>query len=66
MAGFLAGSLTAGLVAFGFWGWIAPLCKSSEPVWTWENGILGGWAGLGMLSLVAAIVGGIAEALGRR
>ncbi|KIJ33522.1 hypothetical protein M422DRAFT_783113 [Sphaerobolus stellatus SS14] len=63
LAGFLAASLTAGLIAFGFWGWVAPLCASSTAVWTWDDEIVGGWLGLGVLSLVSAVIGGVAEAL---
>ncbi|KAF8576781.1 hypothetical protein K439DRAFT_1536138 [Ramaria rubella] len=62
LAGFIAASLTSGIVAFGFWGWLAPV-RGSEAVWTWDNPVVGGWFGLGMLSVATAIVGGVVEAL---
>ncbi|KAF8512735.1 hypothetical protein BU17DRAFT_53876 [Hysterangium stoloniferum] len=62
LAGFIAASITAGAIAFGFWGWIAPMA-SSETTWTWDHKALGGWMGLGLLSIVSALVGGVAEAL---
>ncbi|HEV7738416.1 MAG TPA: hypothetical protein VGO47_13720 [Chlamydiales bacterium] len=64
LAGFIAASLTAGLITFSFWGWIAPL-RSSEAVWTWDHGKFGGWTGLSILSIFSALVGGMAEALGK-
>jgi diacylglycerol kinase (CTP) len=63
LAGFIAASITAGAIVFGFWGWIAPMANR-ETSWTWDHKILGGWAGLSFLSVVSALVGGVAEALG--
>jgi len=62
VAGFIAASITAGAIAFGFWGWIAPIA-SSEATWTWDHKVLGGWVGLSLFSIVSALVGGVAEAL---
>ncbi|GJJ16116.1 hypothetical protein Clacol_010395 [Clathrus columnatus] len=64
LAGFLAASLTAGAIAFGFWGWIVPMREEfTSPIWTWDHKVWGGWVGLGLLSLATALIGGIAEAL---
>ncbi|KAF8462477.1 hypothetical protein JB92DRAFT_3136745 [Gautieria morchelliformis] len=62
LAGFIAASLTSGAIALSFWGWLAPI-RDSEPIWTWDNHQFGGWSGLGLLSSVTALIGGVAEAL---
>lgn len=74
LAGFLAGSLTGVIIAAGFWGSLASI-GDVAPVWTWEGGVTGthigdaggvlaGWIGLTVISLVSGIVSGVAEALG--
>lgn len=63
MAGFIAASLTAGAVACGFWGWLAPM-RHADAAWNWDDEVLGGWAGLGVLSVVTGLIAGVAEALG--
>ena len=63
LAGFIAASLTSGAAALSFWGWLAPI-RGSQAVWTWDHEQLGGWLGLGLLSGVSAVVGGVVEALG--
>jgi len=76
VAGFIAGSLTGAVIAGGFWG-VYGRSGNIEPVWTWEDGIAGtsvgtgaeasgvlvGWLGLGVISVVSGLVSGIAEAL---
>jgi diacylglycerol kinase (CTP) len=93
LAGFLAASVTGGLVAAAFWGSIAPSVGRGELIWTWNDGVAecgksflgdivgdtirsgmnslgwepvhtGGWAGLGVIGIVAGLVSGVAEALG--
>jgi diacylglycerol kinase (CTP) len=63
LAGFIAASLTSGVVALGVWGWLAPI-RGTAAVWAWNNTQFGGWLGLGLLSGVAAVIGGVTEALG--
>jgi diacylglycerol kinase (CTP) len=63
LAGFIAASLTAGAIAFGFWGWLAPI-RRSDAVWKWGDDVLTGWIGLSVLSVVTGLIGGISEALG--
>lgn len=37
-----------------------------DVAWAWDHHrVLGGWAGLGLLSLFSALVSGVAEALGK-
>jgi diacylglycerol kinase (CTP) len=47
-AGFLAATITGGLIAIGFFGWIAPFRSSGLLSWTWEGGVqdpaMHGWA----------------------
>lgn len=62
LAGFVAASVTAGVIALGFWGWLAPV-RHAEATWKWEDDVLGGWIGLGLLSTVTGLIAGIAEAL---
>jgi len=78
LAGFIAATLTGSAVAFGFWGYIAPLRTSgSEMTWSWDDGVrriaesgevtslgAGGVFGLIAISVVSGLVSGIAEALG--
>ncbi|KAF8989482.1 hypothetical protein BDQ17DRAFT_1256805 [Cyathus striatus] len=66
LAGFLAATATGALVALGFWGYIAPVREGVS--WSLANGIFGsgalaGWAGLAVVSVVAGVVSGVAEAL---
>ncbi len=68
MAGFIAGTVTGALVAAGFWGWIGPV-GNIDPTWTLGGGVagtgvLGGWVGLSVVSLVTGLVSGVSEALG--
>lgn len=70
VAGFIAGTLTGAAVIAGFWGWAADK-GVAEPLWTWDHGLVGaragsvgGWAGLGVISLVGGLISGVAEALG--
>lgn len=54
----------------GFWGWLAPLrFAGQDSSWTWEGGIwntgCGGLVGLAIISVVAGLVTGVAEALGK-
>jgi len=62
LAGFIAASVTAGAVALGFWGWLAPV-RHSEATWNWDDDVLGGWIGLGLLSVATGLIAGVAEAL---
>lgn len=40
LAGFLAASATGAAIAFGFWGWIAPLRNGGADVtWSWNSGV---------------------------
>ncbi|EPQ50310.1 hypothetical protein GLOTRDRAFT_50706 [Gloeophyllum trabeum ATCC 11539] len=39
LAGFLAASLTGGVVAAGFWRWVAPV-RAADASWTWEEGVI--------------------------
>ncbi|KAH6910847.1 hypothetical protein BKA70DRAFT_1424514 [Coprinopsis sp. MPI-PUGE-AT-0042] len=68
VAGFVAASVTGGAIAMGFWGWLAPLrFGGQDSSWTWEGGIwgtgCGGLLGLAIISVVAGLVTGVAEAL---
>lgn len=68
VAGFIAGSITGALITAGFWGWIGPL-GNADPMWSLEGGVAGtgvlmGWLGLGLISVVGGIISGVAEALG--
>lgn len=85
LAGFIAAAITGAVIAFGFWGLVAPV--RNDLTWTWNNGVLaspsapasvlpalgitgsglagaGGFLGLGVISIVAGFVSGVAEALG--
>ena len=72
VAGFIAASVTGGLIAVGFWGWVAPLRSYANDVsWTWDQGLsgttsamFGGWFGLGLIGVASALISGVAEALG--
>ena len=72
LAGFVAAAVTGAAVAFGFWGFVAPLRAGGRDItWAWEGGVrnaagtgLGGGVGLVVLSVVAGIVSAVAEALG--
>lgn len=66
--GFFAASVTGALIAFGFWGWLAPMRQLDQALsWSWEGGINGagcaGLWGLLRLSLFTGLVTGVAEAL---
>jgi CDP-diglyceride synthetase len=77
LAGFIAATVTGALIAFTFWGWVAPVrFAGSECTWGWDRGVqpassvyssstTGGWTGLGAISAVAGLVSGVAEALGK-
>jgi len=41
LAGFLAASITGGLAAAAFWGYIAPSVNYTEIIWTWDKGASG-------------------------
>ncbi|KAJ3549084.1 hypothetical protein NM688_g5220 [Phlebia brevispora] len=67
VAGFIAGSVTGALITAGFWGGLSTL-GNIQPVWSWNSGITGtgvlaGWMGLGIISVVAGVISGVAEAL---
>ena len=80
LAGFLAASVTGACIAFGFWGWIAGMRNGGRDVtWSWDGGVrgyaeaengakvamgAGGPLGLLVITLVAGVVSGVAEALG--
>ena len=79
LAGFLAASITGASIAFGFWGWIATMRNGGRDVtWSWNGGVrrlphpdspavamgAGGPFGLLLISVVAGVVSGVAEALG--
>lgn len=69
VAGFLAGSVTGALITAGFWGSLSTL-GSIVPIWSWaggvaETGVLSGWAGLSIISVISGIISGISEALGK-
>jgi len=78
LAGFLAATLTGACIAFGFWGFVAPLCAGrTQLTWSWDDGVrqvlndgvatnlgAGGATGLLILAVVSGLVSGIAEALG--
>lgn len=63
LAGFLAACVTGALIAMSFWTWLAPV--RDELSWTWEDTKFGGWTGLTMIGVVAGLVSGVAEALGK-
>ncbi|KAI0040603.1 hypothetical protein FA95DRAFT_852551 [Auriscalpium vulgare] len=74
LAGFLAAALTGAGIAFTFWGWVAPAVGDAHAGWAWGRGVgalegglravpTGGWAGLGVVSVVAGLVTALAEAL---
>jgi len=77
LAGFIAGSLAGASIVAGFWGWISPM-GNVQPLWHWDSGVvypladgsgtvgssfMGGWTGLGVMSVVGGVVSGVAEAL---
>ncbi|THH29166.1 hypothetical protein EUX98_g5024 [Antrodiella citrinella] len=69
LAGFMAATVVGAMVVAGFWGWTVAL-GVAEPVWTWSDGLveaktglLSGWVGLCVLSVVSGLVSGVAEAL---
>lgn len=74
LAGFLAAAVTGAAIAFGFWGFVAPLRAGGRDItWAWDGGVrgaagttLGGGGALGLvaLSVVAGVVSAVAEALG--
>lgn len=80
LAGFVAASLTGAAVATGFWSLIGPL-RGTDLTWTWETGIasefsraagdaqgataFAGWTGIVTIGVMAGLVTGIAEALGK-
>ena len=76
LAGFIAAATTGALIAFGFWGWIAPLRHGTDLTWRWDTGVptssqslgfihhSGGWTGLGAIGLFSGLVSGVGEALG--
>jgi len=40
LAGFIAAATTGALIAFGFWGWIAPLRQNgADLTWRWDTGV---------------------------
>ncbi|KAG5644854.1 hypothetical protein DXG03_007584 [Asterophora parasitica] len=40
LAGFVAAVLTGAIIAWGFWGWVAPLRHSDEVLsWYWDGGV---------------------------
>lgn len=79
LAGFIAASLTGAAVAAGFWGLVAPIRFGGRDItWSWADGArqvpssvseaksfgVGGALGLVLITVVAGLVSGIAEALG--
>lgn len=78
LAGFTAATLTGAAIAFVFWGFIAPIRNGGRDItWSWTGGVrdvipnedpvsLGGGGPLMLLvlSVVAGVVSGVAEALG--
>jgi len=69
VAGFIAATLTGAAVVAGFWGWTVNL-GVADPIWTWseglveaKTGLLSGWTGLGVISIVSGFISGVAEAL---
>ncbi|KAJ3726539.1 hypothetical protein DFJ43DRAFT_561634 [Lentinula guzmanii] len=71
LAGFIAASFTGACIAFVFWGWIAPIplrVERGDVTWFWDegvfgSGVFGGWLSLGLVTIFAGLVSGIAEAL---
>lgn len=63
LAGFTAATITGALIAGTFWGTAGPL-GVDHPAWSWGVGPLGNWLGLALVSVVAGVVSGVAEALG--
>jgi diacylglycerol kinase (CTP) len=74
LAGFLAATVTGASIAFGFWGSIAGMRNGGrDVVWSWDEGVrgfahtgamaAGGPVGLSVISAVAGVVSGVAEAL---
>ncbi|KAF9474383.1 hypothetical protein BDN70DRAFT_815769 [Pholiota conissans] len=77
LAGFAAATVTGAAIAFGFWGFVAPIRAGGRDItWAWTGGVRniaangeatslggGGVLGLLVLSIVAGVVSGIAEAL---
>ena len=60
--------MTGALITMGFWGMLGPLGKA-DPIWSWEGGVTGtgvlaGWAGLTLISVVSGLISGVSEALG--
>ncbi|KAJ3774320.1 hypothetical protein FB446DRAFT_482400 [Lentinula raphanica] len=71
LAGFIAASFTGACIALGFWGRVAPVplrVERGDVSWLWDEGIVGsggfsGWLGLGVITIFASVVSGVAEAL---
>ncbi|KJA18691.1 hypothetical protein HYPSUDRAFT_920321 [Hypholoma sublateritium FD-334 SS-4] len=73
LAGFIAAAVTGAAIAFGFWGFVAPLRAGGRDItWAWDGGVRGaagasfgggGALGLVALSVVAGVVSAVAEAL---
>lgn len=70
LAGFMAATVAGAAVVAGFWGWSVTL-GVADPLWTWneglveaKTGLLSGWIGLGVISIVSGLISGVAEALG--
>lgn len=60
--------MTGAFITIAFWGWLGPLGEA-EPVWSWDGGVTGtgvltGWAGLTLISIVSGLISGVSEALG--
>lgn len=63
LAGFLAGSLTGGAIAAGFWGWFAPTVRAAELGPSSFPAEIRRWICLGIVGTVSGLVSGVAEAL---
>ena len=68
-AGFTAAFFSGAVIAGGFWGWLAKFGQgggAGYASWSWNDSkMIGGWLGLGALSLVSGITSSVAEALGK-
>jgi len=62
-AGFAAACVTGGVIAVGFWGWLAPASGRLGASWTFENGV-GEYFRASQVSAVAAAGEKVREALG--
>ncbi|KAF7792227.1 hypothetical protein EIP86_003261 [Pleurotus ostreatoroseus] len=67
VAGFIAGSVTGAVITAGFWGALSTV-GNITPIWSWAGGVTGtgvltGWVGLGIISVVNGIISGVSEAL---